>query len=189
MSTFITAPYIAVTALALSSAVSAAPVQSSDSISHRNMPLERLFQSPALSGASMKSLAYSPDGKRVTYLKGKASDANRLDLWQYDLASGQHQLLLDSDNLFQGPENLSDEEKARRERLRLFASGIVSYSWSKDGNAMIFPLNGDLYYFDVVNNKTRKLTDTAEFETDAKISPKGGYVSFIREQEIGRAHV
>lgn len=184
MSTFITAPYMAVTALALSSAVSAAPVQSSDSISHRNMPLERLFQSPALSGASMKSLAYSPDGKRVTYLKGKASDANRLDLWQYDLASGQHQLLLDSDNLFQGPENLSDEEKARRERLRLFASGIVSYSWSKDGNAMIFPLNGDLYYFDVVNNKTRKLTDTAEFETDAKISPKGGYVSFIREQDI-----
>ena len=146
--------------------------------------LERLFADPALSGPTPKSLSYSPDGSRITYLKGKASDANRLDLWQYQIKSGQHSLLVDSDSLFSGVETLSDEEKARRERLRLFASGIVSYSWSKDGKALLFPLNGDVYYYELGSKKSRKLTNTPEFETDAQISPKGRFVSFVREQNI-----
>ncbi len=149
-----------------------------------NLPLERLFAEPALSGTAPRSLSFSPDGSRVTYLKGKATDANRLDLWQYQLKSGKHSILVDSNQLFSGPELLSDEEKARRERLRLFASGIVSYNWSKDGKALLFPLNGDLYYYDISSQKSRKLTHTEAFETDAQISPKGQYVSFIREQNI-----
>lgn len=146
--------------------------------------LQRLFAEPALSGTAPKSLAYSPDGKRITYLKGKAADASRLDLWQYDIQSGKHSLLVDSDSLVRGSETLSDEEKARRERLRLFASGIVSYQWSKDGTALLFPLNGDLYHYALAGGKARKLTQTEAFETDAQISPKGGYVSFVREQNL-----
>lgn len=165
---------LSLTALALLSAsAQAAP-----------LTLERLFAEPALSGTAPKSLAYSPDGSRITYLKGKTSDASRLDLWQYDIKAKQHSLLVDSDSLVKGAEVLSDEEKARRERLRLFASGIVSYQWSKDGKALLFPLNGDLYYVEIANGKARKLTDTAEFETDAQISPKGRFVSFVREQNL-----
>lgn len=148
------------------------------------LPLERLFAEPALSGTAPKSLSYSPDGTRITYLKGKAADASRLDLWQFDIRKGQHSLLVDADSLVKGPETLSDEEKARRERLRLFATGIVSYQWSKDGQALLFPLNGDLYYVDLKTGKSRKLTNTEAFETDAQISPKGRYVSFVREQNI-----
>jgi len=150
----------------------------------QSLTLPRLFAEPALSGTAPKSLAYAPDGKRITYLKGKAADANRLDLWQYELASGKHSVLVDSDTLFSGTEVLSDEEKARRERLRLFASGIVSYQWSKDGKALLFPLNGDLYHYQLSAKKARKLTDTEAFETDAQISPAGRFVSFVREQNI-----
>ena len=150
----------------------------------QSLDLPRLFAEPSLSGTAPKSLAYSPDGKRITYLKGKLTDANRLDLWQYELASGKHSLLVDSDTLFTGTEVLSDEEKARRERLRLFASGIVSYQWSKDGQALLFPLNGDLYHYQLSSKKARKLTETEAFETDAQISPMGRFVSFVREQNI-----
>ena len=139
------------------------------------LSLERLFAEPALSGTAPRSLIFSPDGSRVTYLKGKETDANRLDLWQYQIKTGKHSLLVDSNQLFSGPESLSDEEKARRERLRLFASGIVSYNWSKDGKALLFPLNGDLFYYDLSSQTARKLTDTEAFETDAQISPKGRY--------------
>ncbi len=148
------------------------------------LDLPRLFAEPALSGTAPKALAYAPDGKRITYLKGKVNDANRLDLWQYELATGKHSVLVDSDTLFSGTETLSDEEKARRERLRLFASGIVSYQWSKDGQALLFPLNGDLYHYQLGSNKARKLTDTEAFETDAQISPTGRFVSFVRDQNI-----
>jgi dipeptidyl-peptidase-4 len=68
----------------------------------------------------------SPDGKRVTFLQGKKTDYERLDLWEYDIVSGQTQLLFDLDNLSTGLEILSDEEKARCERMRLSGSGIVS---------------------------------------------------------------
>jgi dipeptidyl-peptidase-4 len=161
-----------------------AAVTASANLHATQLPLDRIFADPMLSGTTPKSLSYSPDGSRVTYLKGKSSDANRLDLWQYHIKTGKHSLLVDSDSLFSGPEVLSDEEKARRERLRLFASGIVSYSWSKDGTALLFPLNGDLYYFDLAGKKSKKLTDTPEFETDAQISPKGRFVSFVRDQNL-----
>ncbi|MDX1392364.1 MAG: DPP IV N-terminal domain-containing protein, partial [Rheinheimera sp.] len=150
----------------------------------KQLELERLFADPALSGATPRSPAMAPDGSRVTYLKGKAEDANRLDLWEYHIKAGKHRLLVDADSLVSGDETLSDEEKARRERMRLFASGIVSYSWAKNSDALLFPLNGDLYYYQLSSKTAKKLTDTAEFETDAKISPTGRYVSFIRQQNV-----
>lgn len=150
----------------------------------KQLELERLFADPALSGATPRSLSMAPDGSRVTYLKGKAEDANRLDLWQYHIKEGKHSLLVDADSLISGAETLSDEEKARRERMRLFASGIISYSWAKNSDALLFPLNGDLYYYQLSNKTAKKLTDTSEFETDATISPTGRYVAFIRGQNL-----
>ncbi|WP_240222029.1 S9 family peptidase [Rheinheimera hassiensis] len=150
----------------------------------KQLELERLFADPALSGATPRSLSMAPDGSRVTYLKGKAEDANRLDLWQYHIKEGKHSLLVDADSLISGAETLSDEEKARRERMRLFASGIISYSWSKNSEALLFPLNGDLYYYQLSSKTAKKLTDTSEFETDATISPTGRYVAFIRAQNL-----
>ena len=79
---------------------------------------------------------------------------------------------------------LSDEEKARRERMRLKGSGIVSYQWSSDGKGLLFPLAGDLFYYRLGDEKARQLIDTTEFETDSKLSPLGNYVSYIREQNL-----
>lgn len=150
----------------------------------KQLEMERLFADPALSGTTPRSLTMAPDGSRVTYLKGKPEDANRLDLWQYHIKDGKHSLLVDANSLISGAEVLSDEEKARRERLRLFASGIISYSWSKNSDALLFPLNGDLYYYELAGKKAKKLTHTSEFETDASISPTGRYIAFIRAQNL-----
>ncbi|WP_348708333.1 S9 family peptidase [uncultured Pseudoalteromonas sp.] len=148
------------------------------------LTLERIFDDPSLAGKAPVQLKFSPDGSRVTYLQGKTDDYNRYDLWEYNLKDNKNRLLVDSAALFSGPENLSDEEKARRERQRIFGKGILEYKWSKDGKALLFPLNGDLYYYELNSAKSRKLTDTEAFETDARFSPKGHYVSFIREQNL-----
>jgi dipeptidyl-peptidase-4 len=145
---------------------------------------ERIFSSPSLSGESLRGLQISPDGSRVTFLKGKAQDYERLDLWEYQIQSGATRLLFDSNLLHSGDEQLSDEEKARRERMRLSGSGIVSYQWSSDGKALLFPLAGDVYYWRVGDSKAQKIIDTPEFETDVKFSPKGNYISFIRNQNL-----
>ncbi|MFT3669852.1 MAG: S9 family peptidase [Pseudoxanthomonas sp.] len=152
------------------------------------LTLEAITGSAPLSGPTLTKPQIAPDGTRVTFLRGKDSDRNRLDLWEYDVASGQTRLLVDSSVVLPGKEVLSDEEKARRERQRIAAlSGIVDYQWSPDGKALLFPLGGELYVYDLAKTgkaAVRKLTNGGGFATDPKLSPKGGYVSFIRDRNL-----
>ena len=135
-------------------------------VSANTLTIERIFESPSLDGNAPRDLKVSPDGQRVTFLKGKASDYDQLDLWEYHVASGKTQMLFDSQELFPGDQALSDEEKARRERMRLSGTGIVSYEWSQDGSALLFPLGGDVYYHRLGEEGARQLLDTETFETD-----------------------
>lgn len=157
---------------------------SSLSLSAQTLTPERIFASPSLDGEPIRGLKISPDGSRVTFLKGKESDYEQLDLWEYNIKAGKSRLLFDSTALHSGEEELSDEEKARRERLRLVGKGIVSYQWSKDGKALFFPLGGDVYYWRVGQAKAKKVVSTPQFETDVKFSPKGNFLSYIREQNL-----
>jgi len=149
-----------------------------------DLSIERIFSSPSLNGQTPKSLKFSPDGTRVTYLQGKVENLNQYDLWEYNIADKENKILVDSKELFSGKETLSDEEKARRERKRVYGSGIMEYKFSNDGQALLFPLNGDIYYYNLADKSSKRLTETPEFETDVKFSPKGKYVSFIRNQNI-----
>ena len=153
-------------------------------VNAQELSIERIFSAPSLSGKAPSQVKLSPDGKRVTFIRAKLTDNNRFDLWEYNIASGEAQMLFDADDLHSGEEVLSDEEKARRERMRLSGSGIVSYFWNKDGTALLFPLAGDAYYFKLGAKNAVRLLNTPEFETDLKFSPKGSYISYIREQNL-----
>ncbi len=149
------------------------------------LTLERIFASPDLSGTSLRLMKMSPDGQRVTFLQGKAENKDQYDLWEYRIKDASKRMLVDSNDLLDGEEVLSAEEQARRERQRLASvKGIIDYAWSDDGQALLFPLNGDLYLYQLANKKIRQLTQSAAFETDAKFSPGGHYVSFIRAQNV-----
>ncbi len=161
----------------------------STALNAETLTIERIFSSPSLDGDAPRSLKVSPDGQRVTFLKGKQTDYERLDLWEYHIESGQTRMLFDSNDLQSGEEVLSDEEKARRERMRLSGSGIVSYQWSDDGKALLFPLGGDVFYHKLGEKGAKQLLDTDAFETDIKLSPKGNYISFIRDQNLYVKHI
>ena len=81
---------------------------------------------------------FSPDVQRVTFLRSKDSDFEVQDLWEYHVPSGRTRLLVDSATLADVDSELSDAEKARRERLRETNRGITSYFWSEDGRALLF---------------------------------------------------
>ena len=153
-----------------------------------DLTVERLFDAPDLQGPSLRQVKFSPDGALVSYLRGRDDDPQAYDLWAYDIAAGQHRLLVDSRILLPAAELLSAEEEARRERQRTAAlRGIVEYQWAPDSRALLFPLGGDLYHYDLtgpVNQAVRRLTTTESYETDPQYSPKGRYVSFIRDQDL-----
>jgi dipeptidyl-peptidase-4 len=152
------------------------------------LTIDRLFDAPSLSGPTIVGLKISPDGSRVTYLQGKPNDKDRLDLWEYNIRDAQARVLMDADRLAPGRETLSDEERSRRERQRTAAlSGILEYSFAPSGRALLFPLAGDLYYYDLAKPTAEallKITHSQSFATDASVSPKGGYVAYVRDQNL-----
>lgn len=154
------------------------------SVADEKLSIERITTSPALSGNAPKGLKFSPDGKRVTFLKASAEDYKVLDLWEYNLAEGASRLLVKASSITGGEEKLSQVERARRERMRITAKGIVSYSWDRDGSKLLFPLGGDLYQYDLSQGVAKRLTHSESYETDSRFSPKGTYVSYIEDYNI-----
>lgn len=155
-------------------------------VEQKPLTIERLFASPGLSGPTPSGIKYSPDGKRVTFLKAREEDGSRYDLWQFDVATGEQSMLVDSLLLEPEEVELSEEEKALRERKRIAGrKGIVAYDWGT-ANTLLVPLGGDLYLVTLGGDtpEARRLTETDAFEYDAKVSPGGTYVSFIRDGAV-----
>ncbi|AXE66394.1 peptidase S9 [Hyphomonas sp. CACIAM 19H1] len=144
---------------------------------------ERLYASPSLSGSTPRAVRFSPDGKRVTFLKPRAEESARYDLWQFDVATGAQSLLVDSTAVDPADAELSEEEKALRERKRIASvRGIADYAWGT-ADTIIVPAGGDIHLVTLKASgpETRRLTQTDAFEYDAKVSPRGTHVSFIRD--------
>ncbi len=144
------------------------------------LTLERVFASPDLAGPMPRALKLSPDGSLVTLLKPRADEKERLDLWAIDSKTGAERMLVDSKKTGSGAE-LSEAEKMQRERDRSVAgsTGITSYDWAPDGKSLLVPVDGDLYLAGLDGTVTR-LTETPDGELNGVVSPKGGYVSFVR---------
>jgi len=173
---------------ALTLATASATAADAPAAKAEKLTLELLAGGTSLNAPGLARATLSPDGRRLTFLRGKAEDKSRLDLWELDIASGKEQLLVDSKLLQPADVELSDAEKARRERQRTASlSGIVDYQWSADGHTLLFPLGGELYLYDLDKNGSaavRQLTHGEGFATDPKLSPKGGFVSFVRDRDL-----
>nr|WP_240313488.1 DPP IV N-terminal domain-containing protein [Sphingomonas carotinifaciens] len=147
------------------------------------LTLGRVFGSPDLSGSQPRGLRLSPDGTLLTFLRPRADERERLDLWARDTRTGAERMLVDSKAVGTGAE-LSEAEKMQRERARIGGSkGIVTYDWAPDGKTILVPLDGDLYLA-TLDGQVRRLTNTAGGELNPVVSPRGGFVSFVRDQNL-----
>ena len=151
--------------------------------SAERLTLDRIHGDPALAGAGVRNLKVSPDGARVTFLRGREDNQFQLDLWEFNLKDKTMHRLVDSKTLVP-EENLSDAEKARRERARTASlKGIITYSWSPDGKQLLVPIAGNLYLIDAAKPDTARMVAEGNV-IDPKISPQGRYVSFVRNQNL-----
>ena len=148
-----------------------------------DLSFERVFASPSLNGPAPRQAQLSPDGRYLTLLRNRDDDRERYDLWGYDRETGEWSMLVDSEALGSGAE-LSEDEKMQRERARVGnLKGIINYQWASDGSGVLVPLDGDLYLAKLDGAVTR-LTQTEESELNPKLSPDGGFVSFVRDRQL-----
>ncbi|AOH85463.1 peptidase S9 [Sphingomonas panacis] len=147
------------------------------------LTLERVFASPDLAGPQPRALRLSPDGTLLTSLRPRADEKDRLDLWARDTRTGEERMLVDSRKIGSGAE-LSEAEKMQRERARIGGSkGIVAYDWAPDGKAILVPLDGDLYLASL-DGAVRRLTSQPRGQLNPTVSPKSGFIGFVRDQNL-----
>ena len=171
-------PFTAAMAQQAAPAPAAAPAESAI------LTPERVFANPSLAGPVAKGVSLSPDGELVAFLRSREDDVDVQDLWAAPTGEGEPFKLIDARALVPDAGELSEAEKARRERMRISARGVVEYSWDEQGRYILAPLEGDIFLATRADGSVRRLTETEADEIDAKVSPRGNFVSWVRDQDL-----
>lgn len=117
----------------------------------------------------------TPDGKHALFLRALPRDPT-LRLFELDLARGQERELLTPARLLGGAEEqLTAEEKARRERQRQILKGFTAFQMSKDGARLLVTLSGKLYVVNRADLRVTELPGTGWI--DPRFSPDGKFVA------------
>ena len=92
-----------------------------------------------------RSFTVAPDGSRVAFLRSQGAGDPVTCLWQLHVDTGQEELVADPATLEPAGEDLSPQEKARRERAREQAGGIVGFATDRALTVAAFTLAGRVY--------------------------------------------
>jgi dipeptidyl-peptidase 4 len=92
-----------------------------------------------------RAFQVSPDGARVAFLRGKGGADPVTCLWVLDVGSGTERLVADPRALRADTEDLPPGERARRERVREQAGGIVAYACDRAVTMAAFALSGHVF--------------------------------------------
>lgn len=128
---------------------------------------------------------FTPDGKSVLFLRADPKSP-KMKLFEFDVATGKTKQLLSPEMLLQGgDENLSPEEKARRERQRVSVGGFTDYHLDGDGKNVLVALAGKLFVLDRTATKTTELkTGKDGAIVDPKWSPDGKLIAYVRGHDV-----
>jgi len=92
-----------------------------------------------------RNFAVCSGANRILFLRSASGEDRVNRLWSLDLESMTETVLVEPADLLSGDEDLPPEERARRERAREAAGGIVSFSTGAEGRAVAFTLSGRLF--------------------------------------------
>jgi len=133
-----------------------------------------------------RSFSISDDGARVLFLRSThGTDAvNRL--WVMDVATGEETCIADPSVLLGGRDadaELTSEEKARRERVRESAGGIVTYSVDDACHRAVLTLGAEAFLIDVRRSTHERLALPAP-AIDPRLDASGRRVAFVHDGSV-----
>ena len=140
----------------------------------QELSLDAVFGRPE--GALPRRFRFSHDGTRLAYLLERADRLS--DLWVVDLPDGEPRVLIRA----QGAQRLTPEQKAARERRRERGIGVTAYAWRPGARDILVPRSGDLFLWQA--GKLKRLTRTRAAERDARFSPDGRLLAYVRDDNL-----
>src|ERR1700737_782469 len=166
----------------------------------KKLTVERIYSDPGLSGHALRGIAWTPDGKQVSFLEAKRSSAegdaedgveierrgkqkkeNNPDLWIVDATSGDRRVLVSGKQL---ASMLPENSSAPTQATGLGRHAPADYQWAPDGAAILFQGPNALVWFELKSKAPRTLVSGKATLADLKISPDGKFVSFVRDHNL-----
>ncbi len=146
------------------------------------LTVERIYSQPSLSGRLTRGLAWTPDGKGLSYFetKGSGKDA-KTELWVMDAASGERRILVEADKL---EAILAADMSRPTQATGLGRRAPSQYQWAPDGTGVLFQGPTALAWLDLKTQTERTLVSGKATLADPKISPDGRSVSFVRDYNV-----
>jgi len=155
------------------------------------LTVERIYSPPSLSGRPLRDTMWSPDGKLLTYLDQNAGEP---EIWAVDGSSGQRHVLVDARHL----RDVLLPPASRGQQTGLGRVEPPRYLWAPGGQALLFISAKELFWYDLKSTSAKKLLGEAKGKEaasepgsseagdidDARISPDGRWVSFVRDHDL-----
>jgi dipeptidyl-peptidase 4 len=131
-----------------------------------------------------RAFRVSPDGTRVVFLRTQGGADPVTCLWALDVASGKERLVADPRTLGADEEDLPPQERARRERVREQAGGIVAYATDQAVTVAVFALSGQVYAVPLTGASTGQQSPAHQVATrtpalDPRPDPAGRRLAYV----------
>jgi dipeptidyl-peptidase-4 len=150
-----------------------------------HLTLADVVRHPLPGTVAPRRVAFTPDGAAVTYLFSGAGTLEQ-QLWRYEIATGERRPLTGDEANGDGDRAFTIEEQLRRERSRLRERGVTDYGFARaDGDGplvLLVPRGGALHVRH--GEGALALLPGTEGALDARLSPDGRAVAFVRDDEL-----
>jgi dipeptidyl-peptidase 4 len=126
-----------------------------------------------------RSFQISPDGNRVAFLRSRGGDDPVTCLWVLDTGTGAERLVADPAVLGDATADLTAQEKARRERVREQAAGIVAFACDAALGTAAFALAGQVFVADLAaGGRAPRAVPARPGAFDPRPDPSGQRVAY-----------
>jgi dipeptidyl-peptidase-4 len=124
-----------------------------------------------------RSFTVSPDGERVVYLRTKTGDDPVSCLWVFEVSGAKERLVFDPGEE-EAERDLTEAERARRERARERSSGVTAYATDEAVRRAVFTVGGRMFLADLVEGSARELSAPGSVD-DPRLDPAGERIAFV----------
>lgn len=129
-----------------------------------------------------RTISVADDGSRIAFLRSRAGDDPLGCLWVFDVDPARERLIFDPGaEPHEDDEQISDEERDRRERLRETLTGVTAYGADRGLTAAAFSLGDRLFLADLVDGGVRELEAAARPPFDPRPDPTGTRVAYVAD--------